>query len=285
MIVALLFALKKAIGCRCNMAVVLTLGVLAAPVPIAAGESSIEIDQAWVRATPKGANIAAGYFTVTNRSSAPDRIVSVATALAGRVEMHSMMETNGIMQMRPMEGGLPIPAGGTVSFSPGGNHLMFFGLSEPFAEGAQVPLTISFEKAGRIDVALNVAAAGASGPPEKAQTRPGSRSSKQAEPFFTHFCGARLMANVTIARVDPHSAEVRVQLEDTQENPLSARSVSIGLSDIAQGGPARVGAAPIAADTWRALVDVSAPSNQTLTLVVEFGGNDTVELAGPVILE
>ena len=94
------------------------------------------------------------------------------------------------------------------------------------------------------------------------------------------------MANVTIARVDSHSAEVRVQLEDAQENPLSAQSLSIGLSGIGEGGRgAPVGAVPIAADTWRALVDVSAPGNQTLTIVIGLGGNDGAELAGPVILE
>ena len=93
------------------------------------------------------------------------------------------------------------------------------------------------------------------------------------------------MANVTIARVDPHSAEVRIQLQDAQENLLSARSVSVGLSEVAKGGHAPVVAAPIAAGTWRALVDVSAPSNQMLTLVIWLDGNDSAELAGPVVLE
>jgi copper(I)-binding protein len=64
--------------------------------------------------------------------------------------------------MREVEKGLEIPAGGSVILAPGGYHLMMTGLKAPFKQGASVPVTLVFEKAGKIDVELAVEAMGAS---------------------------------------------------------------------------------------------------------------------------
>jgi copper(I)-binding protein len=70
----------------------------------------------------------------------------------------------GVMTMRPVEGGLPIPAGGAVKFAPGGLHLMIVGLSTPLVRGDKVPVSLKFEKAGDIAVSFEVQAMGAQAP-------------------------------------------------------------------------------------------------------------------------
>jgi copper(I)-binding protein len=64
------------------------------------------------------------------------------------------------MTMRPVEGGLEIPAGGAVELKPGGLHLMLIGLKAPLSEGGNVPLTLVFDNGMRVDAALSVRAMG-----------------------------------------------------------------------------------------------------------------------------
>ena len=124
---------------------------------------ALEIGDLWTRATPPGAPTAGGYLTVTNNGSQPDRLVSASTPLAGKTELHVMETKDGVMTMRPVAGGIEIPAGGTVTLAPGGFHLMFIGIKEPLTEGGQMPVTLTFEKAGSVDTYLHVIAIGAMG--------------------------------------------------------------------------------------------------------------------------
>jgi len=122
------------------------------------------ITQAWSRATPGGAKIAGGYLTVENKGSAPDRLVSGAGDNIGKVEIHEMAMNNGVMKMRPLDKGLPIEPGKTVKLAPGGFHLMLMDLKQPFKQGDKVPVTLEFEKAGKVAVSLDVQAVGAQSP-------------------------------------------------------------------------------------------------------------------------
>lgn len=122
------------------------------------------ISQAWSRATPGGAKIAGGYLTIDNKGSAPDRLISVAGDIAGKVEIHEMAMNNGVMTMRPLDKGLPIEPGKTVKLAPGGYHLMLMDLKNPLKQGDKVPLTLKFEKAGEVKLALDVQGVGAQAP-------------------------------------------------------------------------------------------------------------------------
>lgn len=73
-----------------------------------------------------------------------------------------MAVKDGIMTMRPLPGGLDIPAGGTVTLKPGGYHIMFLDLKTPLKEGTKVDGTLTFEKAGTVAVQYQVDAVGAS---------------------------------------------------------------------------------------------------------------------------
>jgi copper(I)-binding protein len=124
----------------------------------------LTIDHPWSRATPAGAKVAAGYMTIINKGTTADRLVGGSTSAAGRVEIHEMAMKNGVATMRPVAGGLPIAAGETVTLSPGGYHLMFEELKTPLKEGEKFTATLQFEKAGKVDVTLDVQAVGAQSP-------------------------------------------------------------------------------------------------------------------------
>jgi len=122
------------------------------------------ISQAWSRATPGGAKVGAGYLTIENKGSVPDRLVAISGDVAGKIEVHEMATTNGVMTMRPLDKGLTIDPGKTVTLAPGGYHLMLTGLKAPLKQGDKVPLTLEFEKAGKVAVTLDVQGVGAKGP-------------------------------------------------------------------------------------------------------------------------
>jgi copper(I)-binding protein len=122
------------------------------------------ISQAWSRATPGGAKVGVGYFTVENKGSAPDRLIAVSGDIAGKIEVHEMATTNGVMTMRPLDNGLTIEPGKTVTLAPGGYHLMMMDLKNPLKQGDKLPITLEFEKAGKVAVTLDVAGVGAKGP-------------------------------------------------------------------------------------------------------------------------
>ena len=119
----------------------------------------------WTRATPGGAKIAGGYLKITNNGKSPDRLVSVTSAGADRVEIHEMSMTDGVMKMRPLTDGLTIKPGETVELKPGGFHMMFMDIKQPLKQGDTLKATLKFEKAGTLDVSFSVNAIGAIGEP------------------------------------------------------------------------------------------------------------------------
>jgi copper(I)-binding protein len=125
---------------------------------------SIHISQPWARATPKGASSGAGYLTVTNNGTAPDRLTCTASDAAAQCQIHSMSMENGVMKMRPVDGGLEIKPGETVTLKPGNLHMMFVDLKHPLETGSAVEATLQFEKAGAVKVDLPVVAIGAAAP-------------------------------------------------------------------------------------------------------------------------
>ena len=126
--------------------------------------AALEIGHPWARATPPSAPAGGGFFTVTNTGSTPDRLISVRSPAADIVQIHEMKMDGSVMRMREVEKGLEIPAGKSVTLAPGGYHLMMMGLKGPLKQGTQVPVTLVFEKAGAVDVELNVEGLGATQP-------------------------------------------------------------------------------------------------------------------------
>ena len=125
---------------------------------------SIEITTPWTRATPPSARTGGGFMTITNKGTVADRLVSVRSNASDKVEIHEMQMDGNVMRMRELAKGLEIPPGATVMLKPGSYHIMFMELKAPLAKDAKVPVTLVFEKAGSIDIQLDVEALGASAP-------------------------------------------------------------------------------------------------------------------------
>jgi copper(I)-binding protein len=125
-----------------------------APTPIKAG--TLRIEAPWLRATPGGAKVAAGYLRITNTGSEPDRLTAARMPLAARGEVHEMTMQNGVMHMGPVAGGLIIEPGKTVELKPGGFHVMFLDLKGVLKEGQSIEVTLTFEKAGSVTVPFPV---------------------------------------------------------------------------------------------------------------------------------
>src|SRR5262245_63049940 len=113
---------------------------------------AITIIHPWARATPQGAKVGAGYFTVTNTGTAPDRLIGATAAAAGHVELHEMSMADGIMKMRPVKEGVALAPGQTVEFKSNAFHLMLVDLKQPLQQGQRIKGTLTFEKAGTVDI-------------------------------------------------------------------------------------------------------------------------------------
>jgi len=125
--------------------------------------SQIEVDEAWARARTATAKVAGAFMEIENKSSEDDRLISATAEISERVELHTTKMKDGMMRMMQMKEGIVIPAGEEVKFQPGGYHVMFLGLKGKLEEGSMFPVTLTFEKAGDIEVMVHVKASGAMG--------------------------------------------------------------------------------------------------------------------------
>jgi periplasmic copper chaperone A len=125
---------------------------------------SLHVAQPWSRATPKGASAGAAYLTVTNNGTTTDRLSCAGSDAAAQCQIHTMSMENGVMKMRPVEGGLEIKPGETVTLKPGSDHVMLMNLKHPLEAGKTVEATLQFEKAGPLKVEFAILAMGAAAP-------------------------------------------------------------------------------------------------------------------------
>ena len=102
--------------------------------------------------------VASAYMELRNASAAPDTLLSASSPEAGRIELHTMTMDGDVMKMRPVEGGIAVPAGGSARLAPGGLHMMLQDPARVFAAGETVPVTLNFEHAGTVEVAFPVVA-------------------------------------------------------------------------------------------------------------------------------
>ncbi|MEI2299861.1 copper chaperone PCu(A)C [Ensifer sp. MJa1] len=125
----------------------------------AAKLGDLDISGGSVKAMLPGAKVGGGFLTIKNGGAAEDRLVAVESPAAARVEIHEMKMENDVMKMRKLDDGIALPAGKTVELKAGGLHLMFMDVKAPFKEGDAVPVTLTFEKAGKVDATFPVGSA------------------------------------------------------------------------------------------------------------------------------
>jgi copper(I)-binding protein len=147
-------------------AVCLALALALSAAPALAQEikvGDLTIEKPWARATPKGAEVGAGYLVIRNDGAAPDRLTGGSADFAA-VEIHEMAMEGGVMKMRELKDGLVIPAHGAVKLAPSGYHVMFTGLKSPLVKGETVKVTLTFEHAGAVALDFAVQGVGAASP-------------------------------------------------------------------------------------------------------------------------
>lgn len=120
------------------------------------GSGGISVTDAWARPLPESAPAAAMFLTVENGGDGDDLLVSARSDVCTATELHESSMEDGVMSMRPVTGGIAVPAGERVVLEPGGLHVMCVGPTAPFAAGTTVSLTLTFDGAGSIDVEVPV---------------------------------------------------------------------------------------------------------------------------------
>jgi copper(I)-binding protein len=138
-------------------ALALLAAVLALSTAALAQTGTVEI----ARASPGGAQNGAAYLTM--KSPTADRLTAAASPVANRVELHLSTMDGGVMRMREVLA-IDLPPGETVTLKPGGLHVMLMGLKQPLRPGETIPLTLEFEKAGKLEITAAVGPVGAAGP-------------------------------------------------------------------------------------------------------------------------
>lgn len=136
----------------------------ALPTPALADDAAvgdIRIMHPWARASAGHGNAGAAFMMISNTGSTDDKLVSASTTVAKKTEVHETSMENGVMKMRMLMGGLAIPAGGKVELKPMGLHVMLMGVTDPLVEGQSLALTLTFEKAGSVEVQVPIAGPGA----------------------------------------------------------------------------------------------------------------------------
>ncbi|ATQ41267.1 copper chaperone PCu(A)C [Caulobacter mirabilis] len=126
-----------------------------APVPPTYDVAGVKVAGPYSRPAAQGGN-GAGFFSLTNGNTGPDILFSVESPIADHVEIHESSVEGGMMKMQHLERGVPLRAGETVEFKPGGKHLMFIGLKQALKPGDKIPATFVLEHAGRVPVELTV---------------------------------------------------------------------------------------------------------------------------------
>lgn len=117
---------------------------------------SLKIDHPWSRAMPVNSPMAAAFMSIENKGHQDDRLLSASSPQATRIELHTHLNDNGVMRMREVSGGVILPAGKTTKLAPGGLHIMFMDVKKQAKAGDKFPLTLQFEKAGKVEVVVNV---------------------------------------------------------------------------------------------------------------------------------
>ena len=117
---------------------------------------NIAIGHPWARPTAQGTDRGAAYLTLENKGGEADRLVSVSSPVAGSAQIHQTTDEGGVMKMHEVAGGIELTPGASVALKPGGYHIMLLDLKQKLEDGQRIPLTLTFAKAGSIDVQVHV---------------------------------------------------------------------------------------------------------------------------------
>jgi periplasmic copper chaperone A len=121
-----------------------------------AQSSSLQASDSYIRTMPPGLTTTAGFLSITNSGSTPCLLLSAESQLSDRLEFHEHLHSDGMMRMRPVTGGINVPAGETVVFKPGGLHIMLFNIQQPLIAGESTRLQFNTDQCGILDISAEI---------------------------------------------------------------------------------------------------------------------------------
>ncbi len=130
--------------------------------PALAQAAPLSIDHPWSRATTMAGGNGVVFLTIVNSGSDADALVAVASPTAHMASLHRTLMKDKVMEMRSVKE-IAVPAKGSVTLKPGADHIMLMGLKAPLKQGQTLPLTLTFRKAGKVEVQVPVLSAGSDG--------------------------------------------------------------------------------------------------------------------------
>lgn len=105
--------------------------------------SELSFQEPWIRGSVPGQKNGAGYLTIQNAGASSNALQSANSDRADRVELHTIIKEDGVAKMREVKQ-IDVPAKGSVTLQPGGYHVMFIGLTQPFKEGESIDVKLNF---------------------------------------------------------------------------------------------------------------------------------------------
>ncbi|WP_395823959.1 copper chaperone PCu(A)C [Collimonas sp.] len=116
----------------------------------------LHIGHPYARATVPGQASGGAFLSVENTGQETDKLIGVSSPAAKSVEIHTMSMDGNIMKMREI-GEIELKPASKITMTPGtGIHIMLIGLTKPLAAGDKFPMTLTFQKAGNIEVSVHV---------------------------------------------------------------------------------------------------------------------------------
>jgi hypothetical protein len=131
------------------------LGLVLSGAVRAQDRAGLKIEGAWARASAGLARNGAAYMTIHNEGPVADRLIAASSPIAGTIELHAHLKDGDVMRMRPVVA-VEIAPGEPAVLQPGGLHMMMLDLKAPLKDGESFPLTLTFEKAGKVTVSVDV---------------------------------------------------------------------------------------------------------------------------------
>jgi periplasmic copper chaperone A len=123
---------------------------------LAAAPAPLRIEAPWARETAEGQRDGGGFMTIVNDGKTADQLVSASSPVSAEVQIHTVQMEDGMMRMRELPDGIPVPAQSRVELKPRSLHIMFIKLLRPLRAGERVPVTLKFRAGGELKIMMEV---------------------------------------------------------------------------------------------------------------------------------
>lgn len=134
---------------------ILAAAAVAFALPALAGD--ITIKDPYARASTPVSKSGAAFMVIENATDKPDQLIAAHSDIADKLELHThKQDANGVMHMKEVPGGFPIPAHGQHALARGGDHIMMLGLRKGLKQGERFTITLTFRNAGDVTVEVPV---------------------------------------------------------------------------------------------------------------------------------